>query len=183
MTERETSRRHGHDLDTATARRKVAFASGDTECAAWHYPGTNGACVIMAGGAGVTKEPGTDRFASRFHAAGFSVLAFDYRHFGESGATPRQVINIRHQLADWQAALDHAANLAEVDAARIGIWGFSLSGGHVLELAARHRTVAAAIAQTPLADGPPHPTRSSTRRSAPCWVCWSVRSSTSSADS
>jgi len=23
--------------------------SGDTECAAWQYPGTNGACVIMAG--------------------------------------------------------------------------------------------------------------------------------------
>jgi hypothetical protein len=32
-------------------REKVHFPSGDTKCAAWHYPGTNGACVIMAGGA------------------------------------------------------------------------------------------------------------------------------------
>ncbi len=46
-------------------RQKAWFASDDTECAAWHYPGTNGACVIMAGGFAVTKEPGTDRFALR----------------------------------------------------------------------------------------------------------------------
>ena len=41
-------------------RKKVRFVSGDTECAAWYYAGTNGACVIMAGGFAVTKEPGTD---------------------------------------------------------------------------------------------------------------------------
>jgi uncharacterized protein len=54
-------------------REKVRFTSGDAECAAWHYPGGNGACVIMTGGFAVTKEPGTDRFARRFHQAGFSV--------------------------------------------------------------------------------------------------------------
>jgi uncharacterized protein len=31
-------------------REKVRFPSGDTTCAAWHYPGITGACVIMAGG-------------------------------------------------------------------------------------------------------------------------------------
>ena len=45
-------------------REKVRFSSGRTDCAAWHYPGTNGACVVMAGGMGVNKEPGTDRFAT-----------------------------------------------------------------------------------------------------------------------
>jgi hypothetical protein len=39
-------------------RTKVRLTSGDTQCAAWHYPGTNGGCVIMAGGFAVTKEPG-----------------------------------------------------------------------------------------------------------------------------
>src|SRR6266568_698160 len=43
----------------AMERQKVRFVSGDTECVAWHYPGTNGTCVVMAGGGGVTKEPGT----------------------------------------------------------------------------------------------------------------------------
>ena len=63
-------------------RQKVRFTSGGEECAAWHYPGTTGACVVMAGGFAVTKEPATDRFAERFHDAGFSVVAFDYRQLG-----------------------------------------------------------------------------------------------------
>lgn len=80
-------------------REKVHFASGGTECAAWFYPGTNGGCVIMTGGMAVTKEPGTDRFARRFRAAGFGVLAFDYRRLGESGGRPRQVVRIADELA------------------------------------------------------------------------------------
>lgn len=147
MTERGTNGR------LPGQREKVRFASGGTECAAWHYPGTNGACVIMAGGAAVTKEPGTDLFARRFSEAGFTILAFDYRRFGESGGQPRQVIRIREQLADWQAAIGFAAGLPGVDPARLMIWGFSLSGGHVFRVAARHPELVAAIAQTPLADG------------------------------
>lgn len=92
-------------------REKVRFASGNTDCAAWHYPGTNGASVIMTGGMGVNKEPGTDRFAIRFQDSGFAVLAFDYRHIGESGGQPRQVVRIKEQLADWQAAICFAATL------------------------------------------------------------------------
>jgi uncharacterized protein len=134
-------------------REKVRFVSGDTECAAWHYPGTNGACVIMAGGFAVTKEPGTDLFAKRFHDAGFAVLAFDYRRIGDSGGRPRQVLPIGDQLADWQAAIAFAPTLPGVDPTRLAIWGFSASGGHVFRVAARNPRLAAAIAQTPNADG------------------------------
>jgi hypothetical protein len=28
-------------------RQRVVFSSGGTRCAAWHYAGTNGACVIV----------------------------------------------------------------------------------------------------------------------------------------
>src|SRR6516162_3444067 len=141
----------------ATAQREgITFRSGTDDCAAWYYQGSNGACVVMAGRAGVTKEPATDRFAARFHAAGYSVLAFDHRHLGESGGTPRQVVRIREQLADWEAALDCAAALPGVEAGKIAGWGFSLAAGHLLRLAARpsdrHR-LAAVIAQAPLADG------------------------------
>jgi uncharacterized protein len=135
-------------------REKVRFLSGDAECAAWHYPGTTGACVIMAGGLAVTKEPATDQFAKRFHDAGLSVLAFDYRRLGESGGQPRLVLPIKDQLADWQAAIDFAATLPGVDPARVAIWGFSASGGYVFDIAARNPQLAAAIAQTPHADGP-----------------------------
>jgi fermentation-respiration switch protein FrsA (DUF1100 family) len=142
-----------HTEADMSQRSPIRFASGATECAAWHYPGTNGACVIMAGGFAVTKEPGTDRFARPFHEAGFTVLAFDYRHFGESGGEPRLVGRIRDQLADWHAALAIAATLPEVDPAKIAIWGFSASGGYVFDVAARNPRVVAAIAQAPSADG------------------------------
>ena len=135
-------------------RENVRFSSGGTECAAWHYPGTNGACVIMTGGLAVTKEPGTDRFARRFHQAGFGVLAFDYRRLGGSGGRPRQVVRINDELADWRAAIGYAATRPGVDPARLAVWGFSSAGGHVFRVAARNPQLAAAIAQSPNADGP-----------------------------
>lgn len=151
MTERQMPRGAGF---ASRARRRVRFFSGGTECAAWFYPGTNGGCVIMTGGFAVTKEPGTDLFADCFNEAGFAVLAFDYRCFGESGGRPRQVARMRDQIADWQAAIAFAASLPEVHPAKLAIWSFSASGGHVFRVAARNPQLAAGIAQTPNADGP-----------------------------
>jgi uncharacterized protein len=146
-------------------REKVRFASGDTSCAAWHYPGSNGGCVIMAGGTSVTKEPASDLFAARFNDAGFTVLAFEYRRFGESGGTPRQIVRFDEQVADWHAAIEYAAGLPDVAPDRIAVWGFSLAGGHVFRVAADHPRLACAIAQTPVVDGralAPHALRSMT---------------------
>jgi dienelactone hydrolase len=119
----------------------------------------------MAGGFAVPKEPATDMFARRFNAEGFAVLAFDYRHLGESGGHPRLVLTVDEALADWQAAIDYAQTLPDVDADRIAAWGFSASGGHIFPVAARNPHLAAAIAQTPLVDAPaamPHIARHST---------------------
>jgi acetyl esterase/lipase len=135
-------------------RENVRFVSGDAECAAWLYPGTNGACVIMAGGFAVTKEPATNKFARRFSDAGFTVLAFDYRRLGESGGLPRLVQPVGDLLADWQAAIEFASALPGVSPDQLAIWGFSASGGHIFRVAARNPHLAAAIAQTPNTDGP-----------------------------
>ena len=139
---------------TYSAPHNVRIPSGDSMIAALHYPGANRACIIMAGGTGVTKEPASDPFAPHFQSAGFSVLAFDFRRFGESGGSPRQVVRVDDQVDDYRAAIAFAATLPEVDPTRIVIWGFSLAGGHVLHVAARQPGLAAAIAQAPLADGP-----------------------------
>jgi uncharacterized protein len=139
---------------TSPSRHNIRFPSGDTTIAALHYPGANGACVVMAAGTGVTVEPGTDPFAPYLRAAGFSVLAFDFRRFGASGGTPRQVVHLSEQVADYRAAIACAATLPEVDPRRIAIWGFSLAGGHVLRAAAREPGLAAAVAQAPMVDGP-----------------------------
>lgn len=131
----------------------MRFTSGNAECVAWHHAGGNGACVIMAGGFAMPKEPGTDRFAARFHEAGFSVLAFDFRRLGGSGGEPRQVVRIRDQLQDWRSAVAAARTLPEVATDRLAAWGFSATGGQVLDVAARVPGLAAAIAQTPTVDG------------------------------
>jgi pimeloyl-ACP methyl ester carboxylesterase len=81
------------------------------------------------------------------------------------GGQPRQVVRIRDNLADWQAATAFAPTLPGVDPTRLALWGFSLSGGHVLRVAARNPQLAAAIAQSPIADGPAA-TRNATRHQA-----------------
>ncbi len=135
------------------SRQAVRFGAAGQQLAAWHYPGVDGSCVVMAGGFAVTKEPATDLFAARLNAAGHGVLAFDYRRLGGSDGTPRQIVRVREQLADWQTALEHAATLPGVDPARIAAWGFSASGGHVFPVAAGNPRLAAAIAQTPNVGG------------------------------
>jgi pimeloyl-ACP methyl ester carboxylesterase len=161
---------YGGNGSTAEPIERVAvrFVSNGTECAAWHYPGTNGACVVMAAGLAVTKEPGTDPFARPFARTGFSVLAFDYRRLGESGGHPRQIVRIREQLADWHAAIAFARRLPEVDVARVAIWGFSVSGGHVFRVAATDQGLGAAIAHSPCADGL-HAARNAIR-TTPLWA-------------
>lgn len=141
-------------MNPLAGRNRVEFHSGSEVCAAWHYPGENTACVIMASGGGVTKEPGTDPFAVPFSEASFSVVAFDYRHWGESGGQPRQIVSIKKQLADWRAAIQFSKTLPEVDPAKLAIWGYSLTAGHCFPVAAQNREVAAAIAHAPLIDGP-----------------------------
>ncbi len=135
-------------------REKVRFDSGGAECVAWHYPGRGSACVVMAGGFAVPKGPGTDRFAARFQEAGFHVLAFDFRGLGESGEGPCPVVSPRSQLADWAAALAFAPSLPGVDAGRLALWGFSATGGQVLDVAASEPGVSAVVAQTPGLGGP-----------------------------
>ena len=58
------------------------------------------------------------------------------------------------QLADWDAALEYAAGLPEVDGSRVAVWGSSLGGGHAIAVAARHPELRAAVAQCPFTDGP-----------------------------
>ncbi len=125
--------------------------------AGWLYrpdePGEGAPCVVMAHGFGALKEGRLDAFAERFAAAGCFVLVFDYRHFGESGGQPRNLVDIPRQHEDWRAAIAHARSIEGVDPERIALWGSSFSGGHVMVIGAEDRRVAAIVAQVPHADG------------------------------
>jgi dienelactone hydrolase len=103
----------------------------------------------MAHGFSGFREQRFDAYAERFVQAGMAVLVFDYRHFGDSDGTPRQLLSIRRQLQDWAAAIAFGRSLPGIDPQRIALFGTSLSGGHVLTMAARDRAIAAVVAQGP----------------------------------
>ena len=108
----------------------------------------------MAHGFGGVRTMRLFAYAERFAAAGYAVVVFDYRGFGDSDGEPRQVLDIAAQHADWRAALGFARQLPGVDSARVVAWGTSLAGGHVIALAGTGVPLAAVIAQVPHVSGP-----------------------------
>jgi hypothetical protein len=107
----------------------------------------------MAHGFSAVKEMYLDSFAEVFAAAGLNALVFDNRNFGASDGEPRQEIDPWAQVRDYRHAITYASTLPDVDASRIGIWGSSYSGGHVMVVAAIDRRVKAAVSQVPLVSG------------------------------
>ena len=110
-------------------------------------------CVVMAGGWCYVKELVMPTFASVFAEAGIASLTFDYRYMGGSSGEPRQHIDPWQQIQDYRNVVSFAEQLDEVDANRIGAWGISYSGGHVLILGAVDPRVRAICGVVPVADG------------------------------
>jgi fermentation-respiration switch protein FrsA (DUF1100 family) len=139
-------------------RQDVTFKSQGLDCAAWYYvpaglkPGETRPAIVMAHGFSAVKEMYLDNFASKFAAAGFVVLVFDYRFFGGSAGEPRGQLLWPEQVMDYRNAITWAALQPEVDQKRIGAWGTSYSGGHVMYLAAYDRRIKAVVAQVPITD-------------------------------
>ena len=133
--------------------RTVRFESHERTClATLHLPSReNPPLLVMGNGFGGTRDVLLPRFAESFVEAGIAVLAFDYRGFGGSEG-PERRIDPFAQVEDWLAAIDAGRALDEVDGSSLGLWGVSLSGGHVVEAAARRR-VDAVASHSPFVDG------------------------------
>ena len=123
--------------------------------------------IIMSHGWGGTAEH-LRHSATEFAQAGYLVVTFDYRGWGKSdsrlilaGARPeqkdgklvaevkevREVVDPIDQTADIMSAISWAAGEKQCDPGRIGIWGSSYSGGHVVYVAARDPRVKAFVSQ------------------------------------
>jgi fermentation-respiration switch protein FrsA (DUF1100 family) len=135
------------------SRKDVSFKVKGTSISAWLYVpedlSTPVPCIIMGHGFGGTKDMIVESYALRYQEAGFAVLAFDYRHFGESEGEPRQLVLISYQLEDYTAAIAYARGLDEIDSARIALWGTSASGGYGIVIAAKDKNIACVVAQCP----------------------------------
>lgn len=131
-----------------------SFPSDGVRCAATHFAGADGApVVVLAHGLAGTQDAGMFPFAEAFAGAGLHAVTFDYRGFGASDGTPRQVVSLASQVADLHAAADAAKRLPGVDADRVVLWGVSLGGGHVVSVAAERSDVAAVVSVVPMVDG------------------------------
>jgi len=109
--------------------------------------------IAMAGGWCYVKELVLPEYARVFADAGVAVLAFDYRGFGESEGEPRQHIDPWAQVEDYKNALSYLETREELDHQRLGVWGISYSGGHVLIVAATDPRVKCVVANIPVVDG------------------------------
>jgi len=148
---------HEKKINRVETRKDVNFDVNGTTVSAWlflpEHVSSPVPCIIMGNGLGGTKNMALDAYAARFQEAGIAVLAFDYRYMGASGGEPRQLIWIPFQLEDYSAAIEYARDLKEIDPARIGLWGTSLSGGHAIVTTANDSRIACVTVQCPLLDG------------------------------
>lgn len=109
--------------------------------------------VVMAGGWCYVKELRQPQYAAEFVRRGVAALVFDYRNLGASDGEPRQHLDPWAQIEDYRNAVSFLAARSEVDAQRIGAWGISYSGGHVLILGAVDPRIRAVVSNVPVIDG------------------------------
>ncbi len=143
--------------------------SGDLWLPAGFGDGTKRPAILLTHGWGGKRSHLNDFYAPKFAAAGFVVLTFDYRGWVDSdsrlvivGEQPRpaddgeitvrarairEVVDPIDQVRDISSALDYLYGESGVDLERIGLWGTSYSGGHVIYVGARDDRVAAIVSQ------------------------------------
>lgn len=140
-------------------RKDIEFRTNDAvTLRGWLYTpstspqsGSKLPCLVMSHGWSAVKEMALDKFAEAFIAKlAIVCLVYDNRSFGSSDTSPGQPqyeIIPSVQISDLQDAITYAQGLEIVDPSKIGIWGTSYSGGHVLQTAAIDKRVKACVSQ------------------------------------
>jgi fermentation-respiration switch protein FrsA (DUF1100 family) len=111
------------------------------------------ACVVMSHGFSAVKEQTLEDLAVVLESAGLASVTYDHRNLGASDGEPRQEIDPVAQVRDLRTAITFAQSRPEVDSDRIGIFGSSYSGAHVLAVAALDQRVRAVVSQVPAISG------------------------------
>ena len=115
-------------------------------------PGERRPGIVLCHGYSAIRSLILPDYAKHFADAGFVVLSFDYRGFGGSEG-PKWRIMALEQIDDIRNAITWLAAQAEVQTDRIGIWGTSNGGAHVVSAAAVDCRVKAAVGQVGYGDG------------------------------
>lgn len=135
---------------------QLSFISQGTRCVGTllqpEYE-SNPPMILMAQGFGMIRDAGLPAFAERFAKEGYAVFYFDYRGFGDSEGQPRHWVSPKRHIEDWQAALAFIQTLPNMNTQRIALWGYSFSGGHAIQTAAKHPNIEAVVLQAPHVSG------------------------------
>jgi fermentation-respiration switch protein FrsA (DUF1100 family) len=99
--------------------------------------------IVMCGPFSSVKEQTVPHYAERLADAGYLVLTFDPRGFGESGGEPRFHHDPNLVVADYAHALSYLRGLDEVATESIGAVGVCMGGGYAMSLAARDKRIKA----------------------------------------
>jgi len=127
------------------------------------------ALVLCNGWGGTKAFLMRSGIAPRFAAAGYVVINYDYRNWGDSDSrlvvrdkmpkpdkdgyvtvkaqAIRELVDPFDQQEDIDAAVSYVYGEPMVDKDRIGIWGTSFGGGHVICRAAHDSRIACVVAQ------------------------------------
>ncbi|MEV6334644.1 alpha/beta fold hydrolase [Nocardia vinacea] len=137
-------------------RVDVEFPSGAVTLRGWLYRPEQASgqvpLVVMTHGFAGVKE-WVAPFAEVFSKAGLACLVYDHPGFGTSDGEPRFEVDPFAQIEGYRGAITFAQALDGIDPERVGIWGTSFAGGHVLVVAATDRRVRAVVSQVPLTNG------------------------------
>ncbi len=163
-------------LDAAAPERRAVDIwsegtrmSGDLWLPEGFGDGADRPAILLTHGWGGERAHLNQSYAPKFARGGFVVLTFDYRGWADSdsrlvivGDQPkpdangeitvraraiREVVDPLDQIRDIASALDYLSGEPGVDVKRIGIWGTSYSGGHVITMGARDDRIAAIVSQ------------------------------------
>jgi hypothetical protein len=128
-------------------------------------------------GTAASRDHALERYAARFAGRGLVAMAIDYRGWGKSGGYVRLAEPIRSddrmrktemtaaveikrtrlipddQIEDIRNAISYLQGEPGVDPERIGQWGSSYSGGHVITVAGADARVKVGVAQVPAIAG------------------------------
>jgi dipeptidyl aminopeptidase/acylaminoacyl peptidase len=132
------------------------FSAGERISALWRTPdapsGRLRAIVQGPGWLGLKDARLYVRYHEALTDAGYAVLVFDYRGFGDSGGA--RELSPAVQLQDLVNAVSYLTTREDVDADAIGVFGTGgTGGGNAVLLAQADPRVRAAVSQVPVADG------------------------------
>lgn len=133
------------------------FSDGARISALWRTPdrfeGRLRAIVQGPGWLGLKDAKLYVRYHEALTAAGFGVLVFDYRGFGDSEGN-REMLSASSQLRDLVNAVTYLTTRDDVDPELLGAFGSGgTGGGNAVLLGAADPRLRAIVSQLPVADG------------------------------